>query len=132
MIDPPVMKARDVEDAAGLEGVRAHNAVRQDPLPDDRQQGPGPGVGDDGGEDPAPALEKPEDGNLAACAPAPLALAPAPEAALAGPHFAGQLVAGLLAGDEQAQAHEEPDCRVVLHPGQLRRRPCRGPRDQTA
>lgn len=130
MIDPPVTKARNVEGVVGLEGVRVHNAVRQDPLPDDRQQGLGPGVGDDGGEDPASALEKPEDGNLAACAPAPPALAPATEVTLVGLHFAGQLVAGLLAGDEPAQAHEEPDCRVGLHPDQLRRRPCRGPRDK--
>jgi len=74
MIDPPVTKARNVEGVVGLEGVRVHNAVRQDPLPDDRQQGLGPGVGDDGGE--------------------------------------------------------EPDCRAGLHPDQLRRRPCRGPRDK--
>ena len=64
-------KVRDVKGVVGLEGVRVHNAVRRDLLLDDRQQGAGAGVGDDGGENLDPALEKPEHGNLAPRAVAP-------------------------------------------------------------
>ena len=74
MIDPPVTKARNVEGVAGLEGVRVHNAVRQDPLPDDRQQGLDPGVGDDGGEDLPPRLRS----TGLPCWPAPRPAPPPP------------------------------------------------------
>ena len=52
---------------------------------------------------------------------------PAAEVTLVRFHLARQFIAGLLAGDESAQTHEESDCRVGLHPDQFRRRPCRGP-----
>jgi len=128
VIDPPMAKVRDVKGVVGLEGVLVHNAVRRETFSTMvvrrvRVRG----VGDDGGENLAPALEKPEHGNLAHRTPAAPAFAPAADVTPVGFHLAGKLIAGLSAGDETAQGHEEPDCRVALSPDQLRRRPCRGP-----
>ena len=111
------MKVRNVKGVEDLEGIRVDNAVRQDLLIYDQQQGPG--VRDNGGKDFASVLEKPEDSYLPLAPPDPSCTVEiGAEATLVGQHLVGQLIAGLPAGVKSSQTHEETNCCVGLHPDQ--------------
>ena len=120
MVDSPMMEAGDIQSVVSLEGVRVDNAVGSHLLLDDGQKGLRFGIGDDGRVDPPSPLQQAEHRHFASRAAAPSSFAVSPKVALVRLDLSGQLETGLLAGNESAKTHEEPDRRVGLNPRQLR------------
>ena len=135
VVDPVVMKARDIQSVVGAEGVGEDDAVGADLLLDDRQKRLGPGVGNDGRVDLSTPFEKAEDGDLARSTASTLPFPDPAEVALISLDLAGEFEARLLAGDQLAKPHEERDGGVGLDTRQLGCGTCRRARhkvlDQT-
>ena len=123
MIDPEMVKVRDVESVVACPGVRIDDAVGQYHAVYDGHQGRRAGVGDHLGIDPAAALEDAEDRNLTGGAATAFAFSLAAEVTLVGLDLANQ-GRGLVQtpGDNLAQTMEKVGRRGLVDAGQIGRR----------
>ena len=123
VIDPHMVVALDMEAVVALEGVAVDDAVGDDSLLDDGDQGLRSGVGNHLGIDLPSALQDAENGNLACSTPATLSFAPATEVTLIHFDFSVEGPLPLLVGGNGSPApSEEVDGRVAVHANDLCRR----------
>lgn len=127
VVDPSVVKLRNIQHIIHLKTVCIDDAIRQDLLSDNWNQRRCLRVWDHGGVHLATTLYKAKDWHFPGCASAPSPLAHASEIAFVCFHFAGEFIALHLAGDKPSQPLIKSDRRIRLDADHHRRRSCGGP-----